>query len=183
MRFLLISRMLWDKGVGEYVEVARKIKMDYGCVEFCLLGFLDVDNPTAISHAQMDAWVAEEVVNYLGETDDIRPFIANADCIVLPSYYREGVPRSLLEAAAMSRPIITTDTVGCREVVDDGCNGFLCRPRDVVDLERKVRRMILMTPEERKVMGNNGRKKVEREFDEEIVINMYLDAIRKLVLH
>ena len=131
------ARMLWDKGVGEYVEAARTVKRCFPNADFCLLGFLDVQNPSAISRCQMDAWIAEGMVRYLGESDDVRAEIAEADCIVLPSYYREGIPRTLLEAASMGRPIITTDAVGCREVVDDAVNGFLCRVQDVDDLADK----------------------------------------------
>jgi glycosyltransferase involved in cell wall biosynthesis len=181
MRFLLIARMLWDKGVGEYVEAARLVRLRYPDVEFCLLGFLDVKNPAAISREQMAAWVGEGVVNYLGVTDDVRSFIAEVDCVVLPSFYREGVPRTLLEAAAMGRPIVTTDAVGCREVVDDGVNGFLCRVRDAHDLAEKLERMILLSPEERTSMGRYGREKVEREFDEKIVIRRYLETVEAIM--
>ena len=176
MRFLLVARMLWDKGVGEYVEAARLVRQRHPDAEFCLLGFLDVQNPAAISRKQMDQWVAEGVVLYLGTANDVRPHIAAADCVVLPSY-REGVPRTLLEAAAMGRPIIATDVVGCREVVDDGVNGYLCQPRDAKDLAAKLLRMIELPHKERGSMGLLGRKKVEREFDEQIVIQRYLAAI------
>ena len=179
-RFLLVARMLRDKGVGEYVEAARLLRKHWPQVEFCLLGFLDVKNPAAISRAEMDAWVAEGVVNYLGESDDVRSQITAATCVVLPSY-REGVPRSLLEAAAMGRPIITTDVVGCREVLDDGVNGLLCRPKDAADLAEKMARMIAMPQSELEAMGQRGRAKVEREFDEKIVIDKYLTAIKEVV--
>jgi len=175
---LLIARMLWDKAVGEYVEAARQVRRHYPEAEFSLLGFLDVQNPTAISRRQMQDWVDEGVVNYLGVTDDVRPHIAAADCVVLPSFYREGVPRTLLEAAAMARPIITTDAVGCREVVEDGVNGFLCKLQSATDLAEKLRRMISLTPEARLEMGRRGREKVVREFDEQIVIDKYLRAGR-----
>ena len=176
-RFLLIARMLWDKGVGEYVEAARIVKLCSPDVEFWLLGFSDVQNPAAISREQMDAWVAEGVVCYLGARDDVREDIAAADCIVLPSYYREGVPAALLEAAAMGRPLITTDAVGCREVVDDGVNGFLCRVRDAPDLAEKMKWMLALSREARTEMGRRGREKAEREFDERIVIDRYLEVI------
>ena len=181
LQFLLIARMLWDKGVGEFVEAARIIRRCCATVDFCLLGFLDVQNPTAVSRKQMDAWVAEGVVRYFGVSDDVRAEIGTADCIVLPSYYREGVPRTLLEAAAMGRPLITTDFVGCREVVDDGVNGFLCRPRDPVDLAKKMEHMLALSEEERFEMGRRGREKMEREFDERIVIDRYLEVISRLV--
>jgi glycosyltransferase involved in cell wall biosynthesis len=181
IRFLLIARMLWDKGVGEYVEAARLLKRRCLNAEVCLLGFLDVQNPAAISKTQMDEWVAEGVVRYLGVSDNVREEIAQADCVVLPSFYREGTPKTLLEAAAMSRPIITTDSVGCRDVVDDGVNGLLCRPRDASDLADKMALMTAMSNAEREAMGLRGREKVEREFDEKIVIEKYLAAIEAVL--
>ncbi len=181
IRFLLIARMLWDKGVGEYVEAARLLKSRGLNAEVCLLGFLDVQNPSAISKSQMNEWVAEGIVRYLGVSDDVREEIAKADCIVLPSFYREGTPRTLLEAAAMARPIITTDSVGCRDVVDDGMNGFLCRPKDATDLADQMARMIAMTHSEREAMGQLGRQKMEREFDEKVVIEKYLSAIEAVL--
>lgn len=179
-RFLLIARMLRDKGVSEYVEAARQLRQHWPQAEFCLLGFLDVQNPAAISRAEMDAWVAEGVVNYLGVSDDVRAQIATADCVVLPSY-REGTPRTLLEAAAMARPIITTDAVGCREVVDHGINGFLCKVRDFADLAAKMEQMLSLTSEQRAEMGLRGREKMEAQFDEEIVIDKYLSAITTIL--
>ena len=179
-RFLLIARMLRDKGVGEYVEAARLIRARWPMAECCLLGFLDVMNPAAISRAQMQAWVGEGDVNYLGVSDDVRTEIALADCIVLPSY-REGTPRTLLEAAAMGRPIITTDAVGCREVVDDGVNGYLCKVRDAGDLAAKMEQMLSLSPEQRSEMVQRGRAKMVAEFDEQIVIKKYLAAIEEIL--
>lgn len=180
IRFLLIARMLWDKGVGEFVIAARLVRQRYPHAEFCLLGFLDVQNPAAISRRQMDEWVAEGVVDYLGVSDDVRAEIAAADCVVLPSY-REGTPRTLLEAAAMGRPIVTTDAVGCREVVDDGVNGLLCRVRDADDLAAKLEQMMKLSHQQRIEMGRLGRLKMEREFDEQIVIRKYLDIVHQIV--
>ena len=178
-RFLLIARMLRDKGVGEYVEAAKLLRQRWPQAEFCLLGFVDVQNPAAISRAEMDAWVAEGVVNYLGVSDDVRIQLATADCVVLPSY-REGTPRTLLEAASMTRPIITTDAVGCREVVDDGVNGYLCKVRDAGDLAEKMEQMLSLSPEQRSEMGRRGRAKMVAEFDEQIVIKKYLSAIEEI---
>lgn len=180
-RFLLIARMLRDKGVGEYVAAAKLIRQRWPHVECSLLGFLDVQNPAAISRAQMEKWVAEGHVNYLGVSDDVRAEIIAADCVVLPSY-REGTPRTLLEAAAMGRPIIATDAAGCREVVDDGKNGLLCKVRDVEDLAAKMEQMLSLTHEQRVEMGGHGRKKMEAEFDEQIVIRRYLDAVAEIAL-
>lgn len=179
-RFLLIARMLWDKGVGEYVEAARLLQARCPQAECCLLGFVDVQNPAAVSSAQMDDWVVQGVVRYLGSSDDVRAHIAQADCIVLPSY-REGTPRTLLEAAAMGRPIITTNAVGCREVVDDGQNGFLCQVRSATDLADKMAHMVALPPEQRQAMGLAGRAKMVAEFDEQIVINKYLEAIEEIL--
>lgn len=181
VRFLLIARMLWVKGVGEYVDAARLLKRRGIAAECCLLGFLDVQNPFAISRKQMDEWVAEGVIRFLGVSDNVRDEIAQADCVVLPSFYREGTPRTLLEAAAMARPIVTTDSVGCRDVVEDGINGYLCKPKDASDLADKMELIVKLSPAEREVMGSRGRVKIEREFDEQIVINKYLDAIEAIL--
>jgi len=174
--FLLVARMLWDKGVGEYIEAARRVRALHPGACFQLLGFLDVDNPSAISRQQMDAWVAEGTVAYLGQTDDVRHFLMQADCVVLPSY-REGVPRTLLEAAAVARPVITTDAPGCRDTVVDGETGFLCRVADAGDLADKLLCFIALTSDARQAMGLRGREFVELNFDERLVIERYLATV------
>ncbi len=181
IRFMLIGRMLWDKGVGEFIEAVRLLKQRGLNAEYLLLGFVDVQNPTAISRKQIDQWVNEGLVQYLGVSDNVCDEIARVDCIVLPSY-REGVPRTLLEAAAMARPIITTDAVGCRDVVDHGLNGFLCRPRDAADLADKMAQMVVMSPAKRQLMGQKGREKVAQKFDERIVVDKYLKSIRAILV-
>jgi glycosyltransferase involved in cell wall biosynthesis len=182
VRFLLIARMLFDKGIGYYVEAARELKKKYNeSVEFRLLGFLDVDNPSAVSKEQMTEWVKEGVVNYLGISDKVEEEIAQVDCMVLPSYYREGVPKSLLEAGALGKPIVTTNNVGCRETVDHSVNGFLCEPRSKESLMNALEKMIQMSHSERLRMGRASRFKIENEFDENIVIEKYLRAINKIL--
>ena len=182
VRFLLMARMLYSKGIGHYVEAARELKFKYGNkVEFCLLGFLDVNNPSAISKVEMNAWIKEEIVNYLGISDSVESEIENVDCVVLPSFYREGVPKSLLEACAMGKPVITTDNIGCRETVDDGLNGYLCKPRCTQSLIEKLDLIINLTHEQRLSMGEKSRTKVESEFDEKIVINKYLKAVKSAI--
>jgi glycosyltransferase involved in cell wall biosynthesis len=176
--FLLVARLLWDKGVGEYVEAARIVRAEGEEARFRLLGFLDVDNRTAIARADVDAWVRQGIMEYLGATDDVRPAIQNAGCVVLPSY-REGLPRTLLEAAAMAKPLIATDVPGCRQVVEEGVNGFLCQARSGRSLAEAMLRMIRLTPAEQGSMGKAARAKVEREFDEEVVIRRYLAAINE----
>ncbi|MGR5453716.1 glycosyltransferase family 4 protein [Vibrio alfacsensis] len=180
VRFLLIARMLYDKGIGHYVDAARALKAKYGDgVEFQLLGFVGVNNPSAVTKPEMQAWVDEGIVNYLGVSDSVEEDIANVDCMVLPSFYREGVPKSLLEAGAMGKPIVTTDNVGCRETVDDGINGYLCELRSTESLAEKLELMIQTTHEQRLEMGRQSRLKIEREFDEQIVINKYLNAVKE----
>lgn len=175
-RFLLIGRMLRDKGVLEFVAAATQLAPKYPAVEFALLGATDYNNPAAISGSQVEEWVSNGQVIYLGTRDDVRTEIARADCVVLPSY-REGTPRTLLEAAAMAKPIVTTDTAGCREVVADGVNGFLCRVADAQDLADKLERMLMLDPGARRAMGLAGRLKMQEEFDEQLVIEKYRLAI------
>jgi glycosyltransferase involved in cell wall biosynthesis len=178
VRFLLIARMLYDKGIQQYVDAARNLKQKYGTnVELCLLGFLDVNNPSAVSTVDMNSWVEEGIINYLGVSDNVEQEIAKVDCMVLPSYYREGVPKSLLEAGSMGKPIVTTDSVGCRETVDDGINGYLCEPRSSESLTEKLSLIIEMSHEQRLEMGLKSREKIQKEFDEKIVINKYLAAV------
>jgi len=175
--FLLFGRMLYDKGVGIYVEAARILKKKYKNLEFQLLGFLDLQNPSSISTEQMRVWEKVGIINYLGTTDNVRDIIAGADCIVLPSFYGEGVPRSLLEAASMGKPIITTNNVGCREVIDDGITGFLCNPRDTQDLILKMEKMMSLSEKERIIMGKKGRQKILCDFNERLVIEKYIKLI------
>jgi glycosyltransferase involved in cell wall biosynthesis len=175
--FLLVARMLWDKGVGEYVAAARQVKAIYPEATFGLLGHIASQNPDAISPDQIGAWVREGVVTYLGSTDDVRPYLADADCIVLPSYYREGVPRVLLEAAAMGRPLITTDAAGCRDTVIDGETGLTCRARDVDDLAAKLKTFVTLPISVRQRMSERGRAFVVQRFSEDTVIERYRQVV------
>lgn len=175
-RFLLIARILWDKGIGEYVEAAQIIKKKYPNVSFQLLGSLDVMNPTAISKEQIGKWGLSGSIDYLGTTDNVQDYICQADCIVLPSY-REGTPRSLLESASMAKPIITTNVPGCKDVVEDGINGFLCQVKNSLDLAQAMEKMLLLSDEKRLLMGMAGRQKMIREYNEQIVIDNYLKII------
>jgi glycosyltransferase involved in cell wall biosynthesis len=168
--------MLKEKGIEEFVGAARLLRKQGFIAEFHLLGFLG-DGEGAITRSQMDEWEREGSIRYLGETDKVEEFMACADCVVLPSYYREGVPRVLLEAAGLGKPIIASDNVGCREVVMDGVNGFLCRSRDVEDLAEKMQAFLTLDSRSREVMGSKAREKAVLEFDERIVIDKYLAAI------
>ena len=175
--FVLIGRLLWDKGVAEYVDAARRLREKYPYAHFQLLGPVGVDNPSAITLDEVQAWQREGVIDYLGEAQDVRAFIGNADCVVLPSY-REGVPRTLMEASAMGRPIVATDVPGCREVVENGVTGLLCEVKSADSLAQQLERLLLSSHMARAEMGVAGRAKVAREFDENAVVERYKGTIR-----
>ncbi len=174
--FLLIARLIRDKGIVEYIEAIRVVKKRYPNVKFKILGSYYFDNPSSISKDEVDSWIREGLIEYLGYTDAVLEEIERVDCIVLPSY-REGLSRVLLEAGSMSKPIITTNVAGCKEVVEDGYNGFLVPPKDSKSLAIAIEKMISLSPKERDIMGILGRLKVIDEFEEKIVVKKYLSAI------
>ncbi len=176
--FLMVSRMLWDKGVGVFAEAARCLRVEHVGVRFQILGPIDQASKTGITLKEIQEWVDDGVLEYLGEAFDVRPFLAKADCIVLPSWYREGMPRVLLEAAAIGRPAITTDMPGCRDAVDDGVTGFLCAPGDVASLVAAMKAFIGISSVRRRAMGANARQRAEREFGEGRVVEAYLSFVR-----
>ncbi|TXD98102.1 glycosyltransferase family 4 protein [Psychrobacter frigidicola] len=160
--FLLIARLLKDKGIVEYVEAAKIIKEQHPAAEFHLVGYID-ENPAAISQSQLDEWVANDIVNYWGKLNDVRPAIAASSIYVLPSY-REGTSRSVLEAMAMGRPVITTDAPGCRETVTEGHNGYLVPVKAVNELAAAMEKFIV-NPELIAIMGQESRKLTEEIYD------------------
>ncbi|WP_342354266.1 glycosyltransferase family 4 protein [Pandoraea apista] len=178
-RFLLIARLLRDKGVLEFVEAARALKASMPHVRCQLLGPADVENPTAISREQVAAWEREGLVEYLGVTQEVRPFIAQSHCIVLPSY-REGLSRTLLEASAMGRPVITTDVHGCREVVTEGVTGWVVPAQDSTALAIRMTQVASMQTQDLTAVGHAGRAKVAHNFDERLVIAEYLRILGKV---
>jgi len=180
--FLFVGRLLWDKGVREFVEAARLVRARLPGARFQLLGFLDVPNRTAVGRSDVDGWIAEGLIEYLGAQSDVRPFVAAADCIVLPSY-REGLPRTLLEGAAMGKPLIASDVPGCRDVVEHRANGLLCAVRDPGSLADAMMLMAETPHQRRAEMGALGRKTVEQRFDQRIVIDLYLAAIEAALGH
>lgn len=194
--FLLIARLIYDKGILEYIEAIRIIRnqkqnqqnnqqnsqINYknnSQIKFQLLGKIDTQNALNITQAQVDAWVGEGLIEYLGETSNVKPFIIAADCVVLPSY-REGTPRTLLEAAAIGRPIVTTNVAGCKEVVENELNGFLCEAKNSQDLADKMKKILFLSTEKRQEMAYNGRKKVTQQFDEKLVIEKYQQEVASL---
>ena len=176
--FLMVARLLRDKGVVEFAEAARIVRQTRPDVAFQLLGFLDVQNRTAIHRVMVDGWEREGILDYLGEAADVRPYLARVTAVVLPSY-REGMPRSLLEAAAMGRPLIATDVPGCTEIARAGENAFLCAPRDARSLADAMLALLGLTPDARAAMGRRSRTIAEREFDVSVVEARYLDAIAR----
>jgi glycosyltransferase involved in cell wall biosynthesis len=178
--FLFIGRLIKDKGIFEYVNAARIIRRKFPNVIFNVMGPLWTQNlkRNTITQRQLQNWIDEGVIDYLGEKKDVRKFIAEADCIVLPSY-REGTSNTLLEAASMEKPAIAANTTGCREIVTDNITGFLCRLKDEKDLAEKMEKMILLTPNERLEMGQKARQKIMKEFDKQFVLNSYLKAIKE----
>lgn len=140
--FLLIARLLIDKGVRAYAEAAERLKAEYPDARFMLVGYLD-ENPESITQAELDRWIADGFIDYLGKLSDVRPAMAVASVFVLPTFYREGIPRTILEALAMGRAVITTDAPGCRETVIEGENGFLVQPKSVDELVDAMEKLIL----------------------------------------
>lgn len=179
--FLFIGRLVKLKGIFEYVEASKNIINEFTNVEFQVLGPLWEQNRGnyLINKETVESWKKEGIV-YLGETSDVRKFIINADCIVLPSY-REGISNVLLEAASMERAIVTTNVTGCRDVVEDEINGFLCEPANVEDLTAKLKRMFLLSEEERMQMGKAGRIKMIKEYDKKKVLFAYINAINLIL--
>ncbi len=161
--FLLVARLLKDKGIVEYAEAAAILKKKYPGAVFRLLGWFDENNPAGITRSQLEQWQQEGYIEYLGSTDDVRPYMREASVYVLPSY-REGTPRTVLEAMATGRPIVTTDTPGCRETVIDGENGYLVPVRNVSALVNALEKFICQ-PELIASMGKRSREIAVDKYD------------------
>jgi len=181
--FLLISRLITDKGILEYIQAIEYLKQKGMNARFQLLGAKDPEHQRGIPLSLIDQWIAAGTVEYLGTTEDVRTYIQKADCVVLPSY-REGTPRTLLEAASSSKPIIATDVPGCHHVVEDNLNGLLCKIKSPYDLAEKMEKMSWLDDDTLKRFGENGRRKIEVQFNETFVIDKYLkelESFRKAV--
>ncbi|WP_299826440.1 glycosyltransferase family 4 protein [uncultured Pontibacter sp.] len=177
--FLMVARVLYDKGVVEFVEASKLVQEKYPNVKCQLLGQVDEKSRSGIKNEKLQEWLATGVIEYLGATDNVAGVIAKADCVVLPSY-REGTPRTLLEAAAMAKPLIATNVPGCREVVQQGVNGYLCKLRSAPDLADKMQQMLDLSDKELEQMGSASRQLAVTRFDERIVIEKYLHAIKEV---
>lgn len=178
--FLLVGRMLMDKGVREYVAAARILRKKYPDVVFRLLGAVWEDNPAAIHLEQLKEWEQEGIVEYHEEVPDVKPFLETADCVVLPSY-REGIPFTLMEGAAMGLPLVATDVPGCRDVVVDGYNGFICTDKDPESLAVAMEKILSLSSEERKALGDNGRAFMEENYDLKRIIAQYDKTVDEIL--
>ena len=175
VHFILVSRLLHEKGIADFASAARIIKADHPTCRFTVLGGLDA-GPLGIAENTMRKWVRDGVLEWQEHVNDVRPYLAAASVFVLPSYYREGVPRSSQEALAMARPIITTDNVGCRDTVVEGVNGFLVPVRDPCGLAQAMKRFVIDNSLIR-VMGTESRKLAEIRFDERDANQRILNAM------
>lgn len=178
-KFLLIARLLYDKGIVEYYKAAKLVKQQYQA-EFFLMGSPDT-SAMGIPFSTVQQWADEKTITYLPFTENVADIIHQADCVVLPSY-REGTPRTLLEAAACGKPLLATEVPGCIEVLQDGLNGYLCKVKDANDLGDKLVKMLKLSDEELKRMGEESRKIAVNKFDERIVIEKYKKAINEIFI-
>ena len=173
VKFLFIARIMKDKGIDIYLETAKKIKEEYKNVEFHICGYCDDDKYKQI----LEEYENNKIIIYHGEQKDMIPFFKEASAIIHPSYYPEGMSNVLLEAAAHGRPIICTNRSGCKETVDEGKSGFIVPIKNTDEVINATKKLLEMTYEQRKQMGLNGRKKIEKEFDRKIIVAKYLEVI------
>jgi len=179
--FLFVGRLLKDKGIYELIEAFKKLKNEYLETELIIIGDVDEGNPNSLKKEELEQWVEEELITWYGFQKDVRPFYCMADCVVLPSSYREGVPRVLLEAMAMEKPIITTDAPGCRDVCIDGVNGFLVKPKDVESLYLAMKKAVEMGQEGLRKMGKKGREIVEERYEISKIVGEYVKIIENVL--
>jgi glycosyltransferase involved in cell wall biosynthesis len=177
--FLMIGRVLYEKGVQEYFEAARQVRQAVPGTRVQLLGGIDESGGVGVKRAVFEEWMRAGHVEYLGTSDDVPSHIRQADCVVLPSY-REGTPKTLLEAAAMGKPIVTTDVPGCRETVVDGQNGYLCEVRSADDLAAKMLQVLRLPDAELRRLGQASRQLAETKFDERLVLQKYLQVVEEV---
>lgn len=180
--FLMSTRLLKSKGIGLYADAARILKKKNYDVRFGLIGFFEQNHPDSITQDDLTRWEKEGLIHYAGFAGDVRPFLQKADCFVFPSFYNEGVPRCLMEAACMELPVITSLNRGCKEVVVNNVTGYLCRVHDPFDLADKMEKMINLSADERSTMGKNGRTLVIKKFGIEKILEEYIDTLNRGVV-
>jgi len=179
-RFLYLGRVLYDKGIKELIEATRMIKKEYPEIHVRILGSRPSENASVVRSEDLDLWEKSGLIEYIPAAPDVRPFLKDCDCVVLPSY-REGLPRSLLEAAAVGKPAIATNVPGCQEVVVAGETGLLCKVKDAHSLASAMKRFIRMSRGERARLGQNARRMVEVHYNEKTVLNTYHQLITHAV--
>jgi len=177
--FLMSTRLLKSKGISLYADAARILKKKNYAVRFELIGFFEAHHPDSISADDLERWQKEGLIHYGGFARDVRPFLEKADCFVFPSFYNEGVPRCLMEAASMELPVITSNNRGCKEVVVNNATGYMCHVQDPFDLADKMEKIINLPAEERHRMGRNGRSLVIKKFNIKKVIEEYMDTLNR----
>jgi glycosyltransferase involved in cell wall biosynthesis len=191
VRFIVVARMLKTKGIAEFVAAAEQVDAHFKkqaalggeCYqyEFSLLGFVDDGNPQGISLSTLQEWHDTTIVKFLGKTDSVYDVVKDYDCVVLPSYYREGIPHCLIEACAMAKPIITTDNVGCKETVDDQRSGYIVSPQCIDSLAEAMIKMVKMPHSQRVAFGKEARLKAKKEFCHIGISTHYLKVINSLL--
>jgi glycosyltransferase involved in cell wall biosynthesis len=176
--FILLARMLWDKGIAEFVGAAQTVKAENPATRFILLGGSDAGNPAAVPREWLQEQHRQGYIQWIDHVDDVRPYLAASSVVVLPSYYKEGLPKSLLEAGALGKPIITTDIPGCRDIVEDGVNGLLVPVKDENSLTKA---MLTLSKNKtwREHMGQAGRKRVMEFFDDRLIIQQTIEVYRE----
>ncbi len=174
--FTFIGRLLYDKGIREFIDAGREIKKRHPQVECWIVGDMDSGNPASVKEGDLKKWMEESIIIYHGPKTDIRELVSLSSCIVLPSY-REGLPKVILEAMSMAKPVITTNTPGCREAVSNGENGFLAEPKNSVSLAGAMEKFLLLSESDKKKMGQTGRRMVLEIFEDQIIANQLADMI------
>jgi glycosyltransferase involved in cell wall biosynthesis len=178
--FLFVGRLLTDKGIYELTKAFEKLKKEKPKVKLIIVGSPDEGNPNSVSKGELEKWVKEGLIEWHGFQEDVRPFYCMADCVVLPSY-REGIPRVLLEAMAMEKPIITTDAPGCKNVCVDGVNGLLVKPKDVESLYLAMKKMVELEDEKLREFGKAGRRLAEEKYSVEKIVGEYINLIEAVL--
>lgn len=176
IRFLFIGRIMKEKGIEQFLDAAKAIKDKYKNTEFHIVGPCEQDYNNILNNCQKAGYIV-----YHGPQDDVREFLKISHCTIHPTYYPEGMSNVLLESASCGRPVITTNRSGCREIVDDGVNGYIIEQKNSLDLISKIERFLSLDCEAKRQMGIAGREKVEREFDRQIVVDAYISAINEIL--
>ena len=177
INFTLISRMLWDKGVGIFAECAEEIKKTHPKLNFLIVGPVDEGNPEGIPAAVLNDWHNKGFISYLGSVNDIRPILQDTTCLVHPTYYKEGLPRILMEASSMGIPCITTNIPGCKDVIEHGHNGFLVQPNNKEDLKKAIIEFATLKESKRKLFSCQGRERILAQFSSDRINSIYRERL------